>query len=99
MEPEKKPTHIQVKQIKDGTAQVEIGSAFVTRIQELLFFHVNSQPAEVGIKALKELETNAPKDKFQYHLLTLLSLLYSVEAAFEEKGLTEQKNVPIPEKN
>lgn len=99
MEPEKKPTHVQVKQIKDGTAQVEIGSAFVTRIQELLFFHVNSQPAEVGIKALNDLKTREPKDKFEYHLLTILSLLYSTENAFEEKGLTEQKNVPIPEKN
>ncbi len=95
---EKKPTHIKLKAIKSGsTCQVEIGSGMYTRIQELLFWYVNGAPAERSIKALDDLSKREPKDQWEYHFLTIMSLVYSTEAAFDVAGAVEDKKVPLPE--
>lgn len=89
---------VKLKAIQpDKIVQIDIGSGFYGRVQELLFAHIATVEPEVSIKALNELKVREPADKFEYHLLTLLTLVYNIEQQFHDKGLTQEIDVPVPE--
>lgn len=75
----------------DAVITVDIGAGFYTRFQELMFWYVNQEPADKSIKALEALKDREPKDKFEYHLITMLSLVYSIEDAAAAQGKMQER--------
>lgn len=92
-----KPT-IKLKTIhSDKVVTIEVGSGFYSRVQKLLFTHINSVEPEVSIKALNEIKSRDPKDEWEANLLTLLTLVYNIEAKFHEQGFTTETDFPLPQ--
>lgn len=89
---------IKLKVIKpDSTVNVSVGAGYYNRVQTLLFDHINTVEPEIAIKALTEIKTREPKDKWEYNLLTILTLVYAAEEAFQTGGFTQDTEVPLPE--
>lgn len=81
----------------DKTIKIEVGAGFYNRVQTFLADHINTVEPEVSIKALNEVKTREPESKFEYNLLTLLTLIYSIEKQFNDEGLTKNIEIPIPD--
>lgn len=89
---------IKLRVIKENSVvKIDIGDGFHVRIQQLLFYILKDHPAEKVILALENIKTKEPADDFEYHVLTLLSLLYANESAFEAAGCLIDKEVPATE--
>ena len=88
---------VTLKAIEPGSiVKIDIGEGFYNRVQSLLFDHINSVEPEISIKALNELKSREPIDKFEANLLTLLTLVYACEGAFHAQGFTKDTEVAIP---
>ncbi len=90
---------VKLKEIlPDKIVSVEVGTGMYNRVQTLLFDHLNSVEGDVSVKALNEIRSREPKNKFEYNLLTLLTLVYNIESRFQEQGFTKEVEVEVPAK-
>ena len=81
----------------DKIVKVGISGGFYNRIAEFAVHYASQMGVKDLIGLLDELKNREPKDKFEYHLVTLLTLTSSVEKAAHEQGLTEIKEVDLPD--
>jgi len=94
------PKSIKLRVIKENSiVKIDIGDGFHVRIQQLLFYILKDHPAEEVILAIENIKTKEPANDFEYHLLTLLTLIYANESAFEVAGCLTDKEAPVPENN
>lgn len=90
-------THLKVKAIKAGSIiKIEVGHGFYARFQELLFKFINDNPNEDFVKAMENLKNNPANSPYEYHLETLMSLLFEMENKAEEQGLIVMKDIEQP---
>lgn len=84
---------IKIKTIKSGSIiDIKVGDRFYQRIQQLFFWYSNKDQ-ERAIKTIELLKTREPVDDFENHFLTLLSLIYEIEARAEEQGHLQDTEV------
>ena len=91
-----KPTSIKLKVIKPGALiNIQVGSGFYQRFQELYFKFINDHPDENFVKATENLKTSDSRTPYEYSLETMMSLIYEIEVKAEEQGFTEDKDYDI----
>lgn len=78
----------------DKVAKVEISGGFYVRVSQLLMTYAQQQGVTDLIKFLEEMKTREPKTDFEYHLMTLLTLVSSIETAAKDQKLLELKSLP-----
>ena len=73
----------------DALIDIQISGAFYADLQQQLFILLQqkeSEGAEKVNKRLKELETEQPKDFWEFQVTTLLAILYATENAAKKQG-------------
>lgn len=89
---------VTLKTIKPGsTIKIEVGEGFYSRFQKL-FFWVTGKDQERAVKTIHALKDREPIDEFENHLVTMLSLIYEIEAKAEDQDCLEEKSFPVPDK-
>jgi len=78
----------------DKIAKVEISGGFYTRISQLVVSYTQQQDLKDVVSFLEEMKTREPKTEQEYHLLTLLTLVASIERAADEQKLIELRDLP-----
>lgn len=80
----------------DAIVSVKIGSGFVQRLQQMLFFLLKDIPADKVEDYKKALEGKTGfvdmPEPWMDHVLTLSVLLRQIETNSEEQGLTYEKD-------
>ncbi len=79
----------------DALISVSISGGFYSRLQQLLLWYSQTKPIDEFGKALAELKAGEPADVFQYHLETLLVIIYEIEKNAKEQS--KLKYVDMPE--
>lgn len=78
----------------DAIVPIKIGVGFYQRLQNLMYDHYNQIPLEEAAGALTELASGKdPKNAWEYHLVTLMTLLYELEVCATENGLIEDREL------
>lgn len=70
----------------DETVSIEMSGAFYARITQLLMDHVNTKGHQEVAQIFEELTKREPKDAYEYHLITLSSLVKEVERQVQEQN-------------
>jgi len=99
---DEKPTTVatvKFRKIKVGSLikDINVGVGFYNRLQDLLKYHYDSKTPEEGLQALLSLKTGEPKNDFEAHLVTIMSLMYEIEVKAEAQGLIETEEVTPPQ--
>lgn len=88
-----KTTQIEVFPF-DKIVTVEISGGFYARISELLLHHTGGKDMKDLAKVIAELKDREPENDFEYHLITLLTLIGSIEKSAKDQDLLVFKEVP-----
>jgi hypothetical protein len=79
----------------ETSVNMEISGAFMTRIQQLLFYMINQIGQPVFLEAYQRLiKGETPKNEVEEHLLTLLTMIVDFEKSAEDQGKIELKEIP-----
>lgn len=89
---------VKIKKIKGGSIiNIQVGTGFYQRVQQMLFKHIADNPKEDLTKALENLKNKEASTDFEYALETLMSLIYEIESKAEEQGLNIIEEITPPE--
>ncbi len=70
----------------DAIITIEVNGGFYARVVQLLLEMANNKDIKDLIQLMNELKTREPKDDFEYHLITVLSLVSTIEKKAKEQG-------------
>lgn len=85
---------LKLKSIKPNSViNIEVGTGFYQRIRQLFSKLIEDNPNENLIKALENIKSKESSTPYEYHLETLLSLIYEMEAKAEAQELIDIKDV------
>jgi len=77
----------------DAMITIEISGAYFARLQQLTLHFSKTKAPDEFAKIVEELKTREPKDEFEYHFITLLSLNHEIEVKAREQKKTVMKDV------
>lgn len=83
----------------DKIVKLDISGGFYTRLNQFLVDYATQGGVKDLAKTLVELKDREPQSNFEYHLVTLISLVMSIEQEAQKQGLVESKEVPLPHNN
>ena len=82
----------------DAKVNIVIPGSFYARLQQLTVHYSQSKPYEELVKAMEELKENKPTDsEFAYHVQTLTILMFEIEKAAKDQGVSKLEEIDIPE--
>jgi hypothetical protein len=98
MSDEKKLESVTIQVIKPNSlVNIQVSSSFHERLQELLQDQYSRATSEeAALKAVADLASRQPETPWEFHLVTIISLIYEVEQAAFKQGLTEDKKIDVP---
>ena len=77
----------------DVQIDITIGGGLFARLSQLITHYGSQKPIEEFTAIMKRLQTEAPKDEFEYHLITLLSLVIEIEKKAIAQGKVEERDI------
>lgn len=80
----------------DSVVTIEISGGYYTRIVQLLLEMAGSKDIKDLTALMNELKTREPKDDFEYHLITVLTLVSTIEKKAKEQGVITKEAIEIP---
>jgi len=87
-------TNTKVKVIPpDAQIDITIGGGLYGRLTQFITDFGSQKPIEEFTAILERLKTEAPKDPFEYHLITLLSLVIEIEEKATAQGKVVEKDI------
>lgn len=88
-------TSVKLKTIKkDSIIKIEISDFFYSKLQKLFFYLSKDQ--EATLKSIIELKDREPANDLEESLVTVLALIYEVEAKAQQQGFLQDTEVPVP---
>lgn len=78
----------------DKIVEVKISGGFYTRLSQLLISYSKQHEMKDLIQFMEEMKTREPKTEFEYHLMTLLTLLSSIEKSAADQKVIELRDLP-----
>jgi hypothetical protein len=76
----------------DAVVTIEVSGTYYARVIRMIAAHGALKKEEMG-ERLQSLEANAPKDEFDYSLITMLTLSKTIEDAAKDQGKLETTTV------
>ena len=83
----------------EAIVNIKISGAFYTRLSEMVLYNASKQNIKDLASTLKELETREPTNADESHLLTLLTLVATIEREVKTQGVLAKEEVTLPEEN
>lgn len=78
----------------DAIVNVEISGGMYTRLHQLLLQIASEKSPDQLKDTLIRLKTEEPKTHGEYHLVSILALIFEIEKKAKEQGKTKMVNVP-----
>lgn len=75
---------------------VKISGAFYGRIHQLLLHYCREKPPEEIQQIIATLDMEKPRDDFDYHLGTILTMVLEIEKVAKEQGKTKVVDFTAP---
>lgn len=82
----------------ESIVTVEISGAFYARLTQLLLDHAMTRDTKSIGESYAHLQSNDPRDAYEYHLLTLSILVKEIEAQVKKENKFESVNESIFQK-
>lgn len=82
----------------DAVVSIEISGSFYSRLTQLLIDHATSRDNKALAQAYLDLQTREPIDAYEYHLLTMSSLIKAIEEQVKKENKFERIDNSILEK-
>jgi hypothetical protein len=82
----------------DAVVSIEISGSFYARLTQLLLDHATSKDNNSLVAAYESLKSGDPKDAYEYHLLTLSSLIKAIEDEVRKENKFEKIDETILQK-
>jgi hypothetical protein len=78
----------------DAVIDLQISGNFYQRLHQLLMFHSQKEGLDKFTAALAAIKAGEPKNEYEYHLLTILTLIGSIEEAAKIQGKIKTADLP-----
>jgi hypothetical protein len=83
----------------EANVNIKISGGFYTRLSEMVLYNASKHNIKDLTATLKEMETREPANAEEYHMLTLLTLIATIEREVVTQGILKKTEVTIPEEN
>lgn len=79
---------------QDALVDIQIGTNFYRRLQELLIWMISNQKPEVVKLANEKIKNDQELDQWDEQYLTMLMIINEIENAAQQQNKTSMVNVP-----
>ena len=79
---------------QDALVDIQIGTDFYRRLQELLIWMISNQKPEVVKLANEKIKNDQELDQWDEQYLTMLMIINEIETAAQQQNKTSMVNVP-----
>jgi hypothetical protein len=87
-------TNTKVKVIPtEAQIDITIGGGLYARLSQLITDFGSQKPIEEFTAIMERLKTEKPQDAFEYHLITLLSLVIEIEEKATAQGKVVERDI------
>ena len=88
------PTNTKIKTIPfDAKIDITVGGGLYARVSQFIQDWGSQKPIEEFTAILERLKTEEPKDAFEYHLVTLLSIVIEIEEKATAQGKVVERDL------
>lgn len=77
----------------DAIIDTQINGGLIARLHQLLLAHCQLRSPEDLSHIMQELKTREPVSGFEYHLITLLTLIQGIEEDARKQGKTKMADI------
>ena len=77
----------------DAQIDITVGGGLYARLSQLITDYGSQKPLDEFNKILERLKTEKPQDAFEYHLITMISLVIEIEEKAKAQGKTVMRDI------